>query len=68
MSRSRERGFDVIVRGDRNRLWASYPTHEQAAEVVVKLRRQGFDAWLVTVTDQVPPRPHVPVQLELQFG
>jgi hypothetical protein len=60
--------FDVIVRGDRNRLWSRYRTQEQAAVAIAKLKRQGFDAWMAPLADlDSSPRDRPPVQLELQF-
>jgi len=59
--------FNVIVRGDRNRMWSRYPTQEQAAVVVAKLKRQGFDSWMAPLVDSDPLRSRIPLQLELQF-
>ena len=57
--------FKVLVPGDRNRLWARFETHDDAVEMVAKLKRRGFEAWVVG--PDTATAPVQPVQLELKF-
>ena len=59
--------FTVSVRGDRNRMGSRYPTREQAAAAVARLKRQGLDAWAAPLVGSDPRGSCIPRQLQLQF-